>query len=188
MRIRRNSNPYRILKSLALGSGFLIISTISPMSGALLVRNLIKHYFRRKSFEKHRLLDDLKNLQTRELIDYRDLGDGKIKITLTRAGKEKTLVYQLDSLHLKKPKRWDGKWRLVMFDIPHAHKKARDAFRKKLRDLHFYPIQKSVFLSPFPCEDEIDFLASIFDVQDYILLMYVSNFEGEKKLKNHFEI
>ncbi len=188
VRIRRNSNRYKILECLALGTGFFVVSLISPTSGAKIVQNIIRGYIRRKSFERQRFLKDLKHLQERKLIDYHDLRDGKVKITLTKSGKEKILLYQLENLRLKKPVRWDRKWRLVLFDIPHEHKKARDAFRQKLKSLCFYPLQKSVFITPYPCEDEIDFLASIFEVQNYILLLYVSNFEGEEKLKHHFQV
>lgn len=75
-----------------------------------------------------------------------------------------------------------------MFDIPHNHRTARDALRKKLLDLKFYPLQKSVFITPYPCEDEVDFIASIFDIRKYILILYVVYFEGEEKLKHHFNI
>jgi DNA-binding transcriptional regulator PaaX len=91
-------------------------------------------------------------------------------------------------MKLKRPAKWNGKWRLVMFDIPHGYKRARDAFRQKLKRLEFYPIQKSVFITPYPCEDEIDFLASVFDIRKHVILMNIADFEGEEKLKRHFRI
>jgi len=188
MKLRKNSRAYKILKRLAIGGGFIVLSTIAPQSGTLIVRSLLRDYFRRKRFERYRWLNDLKNLQKRELVDYRELGDGRIKITITRRGKMEVLTYRFDHLKLQRPARWDRRWRLVMFDIPSGCKKARDAFRQKLRSLEFYPLQKSVFITPFPCEKEIDFLASIFDVQKYTLLLYVSGFEGEEKLRHHFKI
>ncbi len=188
MHLRRNSNAHKILKCAAAGSGILLLSLVSPQGGAKIVQNLIQGYFRRKSFEKQRFLRDLKSLQTRQLIDFRLLGDSRVKIILTKSGKEKVITYDLDSLKLRKPDRWDGKWRLLLFDIPHSHKRARDAFRQKLRDIGFYQLQKSVFIIPYPCEDEIDFVASIFDVRRYVLLIPVSNFEGAEKLKHYFRI
>ena len=188
MEIRKNSRPYKILKNLGIGTGVLIISTISPLAGSQIVKGLIKEYFRRKNFERYRFLNDLKNLQKRDLIDYQELDNNKIKIVLTKQGKEKMLMYQIDEMKLKKPPNWDKKWRLIMFDIPHQYKKARDVFRLKLKNLEFYPIQKSVFITPYPCENEIDFLASVFDIRRFILVLYVSRFEGEEKLKHHFKI
>jgi DNA-binding transcriptional regulator PaaX len=186
--LRKNGRPYQIMKYLALGTGILVLSIISPASGAYLIKAGIKSYIRNKRFEKEKFLRDLKNLQKRELINYEELESGEIKITLTKKGEEKALVYKLDEIKLNKPKKWDGKWRLIMFDIPHFHKKSRDALRAKLNDLKFYPLQKSVFITPYPCEEEIDFIASIFDIRKYILILYVSNFEGEEKLKHHFGV
>src|SRR3989344_1042776 len=186
MRIK-NSNPYKLLKILAI-TGAVVISLSSPFGGTKLVKERIKHYIRKRRFERKRFLQDLKRLQRRELIKYKELPDGKVEMTITKNGTEKLLSYDLDNLQLKKPEKWDGLWRLVMFDIPHYHKKARDAFRQKLKDMRFYPLQKSVFLTPYPCEDEIDFLGTIFNVRNCVLILDVKTFEGEGKLRHFFNI
>jgi len=183
----KKSNPYKLLKILAL-SGAIVISLSSPFGGTKLVKELITHYLKNREFQRKRFLQDLKRLQRRELIKYKELPDGKIEMTITKNGKEKLLSYDLDDLQLKKPEKWDGLWRLVMFDIPHYHKKARDAFRHKLKDMKFYPLQKSVFLTPYPCEDEIDFLGTVLSVRNCVLILYVKTFEGEEKLRHHFNI
>lgn len=193
MRLRRNSKPYRLLKYLAIGTGVLTLSLIAPASGAMFVKSFLHSYFKKKGFDKYRLLNDLKNLQSRKLISYQEESNGEesngiVKITLTKNGREKMLRYKIDEMEIKKPARWDRQWRLVMFDIPHYKRRARDAFRSKLKNLEFYPIQKSVFITPYPCEDEIDFIASIFNVRKNVLILYVSHFEGEEKLRDHFKI
>lgn len=187
MSVRKNSRPHKLLKGLAIGSGIFALSLISPLGGANAIRGLIKEYFRGKNFERGVFLRDLKNLQSRKLINYRESGNGLVEIKITKLGKETVLMYDIDRVTLNKGK-WDGKWRLLTFDIPHHHKAARDAFRRKLKDLEFYPLQKSVFLTPYPCEKEIDFIANIFDVQENILLLYIDHFEGESKLCHHFKL
>lgn len=186
--MRKGSRPYQILKYLILGSGVLLISVFSPLGGAQLIKAGVKSYLIKRRFIKEKFIRDLKNLQIRNLINYRELDSGEIEIVITSEGKEKILRYQIDEIKLKPLKHWDGKWRLIMFDIPHNHKTARDALRKKLLDLKFYPLQKSIFITPYPCEDEIDFIASIFDIRKYILIFYVVFFEGEEKLKRQFNI
>ncbi len=185
---RRDSRSYKLLKYLVLGTGLLLISSVSPLSGSLILKQVIKSYFRRKYFLKSRFIRDLKNLQKRKFISYEELDNGQIEIKLAKQGEEKILSYKIEEMKLNPQSRWDQKWRLVMFDIPHKHKKARDVFRRKLKDLQFYPIQKSVFITPHPCEDEIDFLASFFNVRRFVLVMYISHFEGEEKLKYHFNL
>ena len=181
------SNPQKILRILGL-VGVVTVSLTSPFAGTQLVKELVKYYIKKQKFERQRFLQDLERLQDRKLINYQELSDERVEMTITKNGKEKLLIYKLDELQLKKPARWDSLWRLVIFDIPHYRKKARDAFRLKLKDMRFYPLQKSVFITPYPCEDELDFLGTLFKVRDYILILYVSRFEGEEKLRHHFNI
>src|SRR3989344_2561018 len=187
-RLRKNANPYKILKYLAVGSGIILISLIAPTSGAILVKELLNGYIRRRAFEKQRFLKDLKNLQIRKLISYKELDNGIVEIAITNEGKQQWLIYKIDELQLKKPKHWDRKWRLIIFDIPHHLKKNRDVLSQKLRQLQFHHLQKSVYLIPYPCEDEIDFLTTILEIRKYILILYVNHFEGEEKFKHHFGI
>lgn len=165
-----------------------MLSSLSPMGGAQIVRSLVGEYFRKKRFERERFLRDLKRLQHRELVDYREYPDGKLRITLTKLGKRTTLYYNIDDMKLDTSKRWDGKWRMVIFDVPHYQKNARDAFRRKLAMLRLYPIQKSVFITPYECGKEIDFICSIFNIRQYILIFTINRFEGEEKIKHYFGI
>ena len=188
-KVRNNSRADQILRYLALSSGILLISTVAPMVGSQLIQAGINSYFHKKKFARKRFLEDARNLQRRELVSFRELANGEIEITLRQNRKnEIVLHYQLENLRIRRPSRWDGEWRLVMFDIPHGQKKARDALREKLRGLGFYAIQKSVFIIPWPCEKEIDFIASIFGVRRHILILYISRFEGEEKLRHYFKI
>lgn len=188
MRLHKDSRPYKILKHLLLVGGFVFLSSVSPLAGAQLAKGLIKEYLRKNRFRKELFLRDLKRLQTRKIIDYRVLPDGKIEVVLGKRGKQYKLVYDFDNLQLNKEK-WDGKWRIVMFDIPDRKRKARDALRSKLTSLGLYSVQESVFLTPYECEKEIDFICSVFDIsREQVLIFYVNNFEGEEKFKHHFKL
>lgn len=162
--------------------------TIAPAGGAQIVRDLVKGYFRKKRFEREKFLRDLKNLQERKLIDYQELPGGKVRITLTKLGKQRILEYDIDDIKLNKEKKWDGRWRMVIFDIPDYKKKYRDVFRKKLESLGFYSIQESVFIIPYECEKEIDFIGSFYNIRNHVLIFYINNFEGDEKLKSYFKI
>ena len=43
--------------------------------------------------------------------------------------------------------KWDGKWRVVVFDIPEVNKRIRGVLRETLKVLEFKPLQKSVWIS-----------------------------------------
>src|SRR3990167_2211250 len=64
--------------------------------------------------------------------------------------------------------KWDKKWRVVIFDIPEKSRMARDALRRKLKELEFRELQKSVFVHPYECKKEIDFIIEFFNLRHYV--------------------
>ena len=180
----KDSKTKLLLKYLALGGIIVVLSLANPV----LPHYLIKAYFKNKKFQKAKFLRDIKRLQSRDLIDFEELPDGQIKMVLKSNSKKIILKYDIDNMKLKKSHLWDRNWRLVVFDIPNDKRVASSAFSGKLKDLGFYRLQKSVYLCPFPCEKEVEFIASIFNIREHILILNVSNFEGDKKLKHHFKL
>ena len=89
-----------------------------------------------------------------------------IIISPTEKGTKMMKRYQILDLKIKRPKKWDGKIRVVAFDIPDARKIQRNAFRRKLKELGFYSSQKSVWLHPFECGNEIKVLKDFFGLND----------------------
>jgi hypothetical protein len=98
--LRKNSNPYQILKYLLMSGGIIIAGSFIPGFAANLVQNLIKFYLKDKKFRKQRFMQDIKRLQDRKLLTYQQLPDGKIKITLTNLGKQKVLTYDINKIKL----------------------------------------------------------------------------------------
>ena len=91
-------------------------------------------------------------------------------------------------MHIDRPKKWDGIWRMVMFDIPQKRRGARAVFRKKLRDLGFLPYQKSVFVFPFPCEREVRFAAEYLSMQPYVQYIEVCKLDKESRVRKEFNL
>ena len=50
---------------------------------------------------------------------------------------------------------WDGKWRLVAFDIPEKNRESRDWLRTRLRSTGYKQLQKSLFVSKKPIGSEL---------------------------------
>ena len=90
----------------------------------------------------------------------------QIYISLTKEGREKAGMFQIDKLAIKRPKKWDKKWRLLIFDIPETRKVAREALRGKLKELGFFPFQKSVWIYPYNCVAEVELLKDFFGLLD----------------------
>jgi len=129
----------------------------------------------------------IKRLCENDLISIKEVGDDCV-IVLERAGKEIALRYSIDNMEIKKPEKWDGKWRIVIFDIPHENKAAREILRNKLKQIGFMAIQKSVYAHPFPCENEIEFIRSVYEIRPYITIITADKIEHEKIMKNHFNL
>ena len=92
------------------------------------------------------------------------------------------------SILLKLRSQWDGKWRLVMFDIPMRFTKGREALRYHLKELDFFQFQKSAWIYPYPCEDEIIFIADFFGVGKYVDVLTVERILKDEQVKKHFHL
>lgn len=114
--------------------------------------------------------------------------DNGLKYHLTPKGEKKLCTIVIDEVSVKKLKNWDGKWRLVMYDLPVRFKNARNAFRWKLKDLGFFQLQKSVWIYPYPCEEEILFVADFFGVKQHIEILEVNKILHDIKIKKYFNL
>lgn len=86
-------------------------------------------------------------------------------------------------------KIWDKKWRLILFDIPTPMDKQRHAFRNRLKNIGAYMLQKSVFVFPYPCEEEIGYWCRDLELGDYVEII-VTEHLGSKEpyIKRYFNI
>ena len=130
----------------------------------------------------------VKSLYTSKLIDMKDGDDGSVKIILTENGKQRALEYKIDEMVIKIPKIWDKKWRIVIFDIPEKHKRKREAMRQHLERLGFYKLQKSVFVLPYECCDEIEFLIEFYNIRSHVRQIVAEKIDNEMHLKEIFKI
>ena len=142
-------------------AGAVTIAATSPYFGL----NLWKSFKQGRKYQRKKVSDVFYRLRRRDCIEIKKKGH-QIYITLTERGKREAGWLQIDALKIKKPNRWDGKWRIVIFDIAQLKKLYREAFRGKLKELGFYPLQKSVWIHPFDCRDEIELLRDFFGLTE----------------------
>ncbi len=114
--------------------------------------------------------------------------DGSFRLVLTDEGKRQARIRSLfgDSICFKNARRWDKKWRIVIFDIPEKERGFRDILREHLRELNFYKLQQSVFVSPNPCEKQIAELVSLYRAEPFVRVMTVDWIDNGKKLRDYF--
>ena len=99
----------------------------------------------------------------------------------------------LESLELRdweinKPKKWDGRWRMLIFDIPETRKSLRDKVRHTLLHIGFLRIQDSVWAYPYDCEDFISLLKADFKIGKDLLYLVVDSIENDKSYKKYFNL
>lgn len=170
-----------ILKTIAL-SGAIVVCASMP--GMALV---LKMFLPKDDREKKKIVNSFYNLNKQGFIKKYKKNNKDI-IEITEKGKKKLLQYNLQTMKLSPSKKWDNLWKVVIFDIPEKKKIARRSLSNKLKDAGFYQLQKSVFISPYECKDEIDFIGNYFYVRKYIKYMTVKDVEGSKKIKAYFKI
>lgn len=173
-----------LLALLAAGAIMLVLS--SPAGVRQLYR--VIGYELKRAEARRRFFWTVAYLRRKRYIDYRQAQDGTITITLTEDGRKHALRFQLDTLKLPKPERWDKKWRIIAFDIPEKKRKGRDALRDKMRELGCVQLQKSLWVWPYECKDEIDFVAEVFDIGRYVHYLVVESITSEKHLKYKFDL
>lgn len=179
-RDRKKKLLYEIFKA----GGSLAIVFIAPGAAP----TILKPFMDSNNLTNPELKRTLRKMNEDGLISMKESKDGKITVRLKKDGKEKALKYSIEEMDIKKPKKWDKKWRIVIFDIPEKKKLARDILQQKLRELGFKKIQNSIYVYPFPCEDEIEFISSVYEIRPYVQLMRADKVSNEELLKAHFKI
>ena len=120
------------------------------------------------------------------LIDAKENADGTIMLILSEKGRNRALTYQYKNIKISKPTKWDKKWRLIIFDIPEHEREARDAFREHLDYMGFFCVQKSAWVYPYDCRDEIDFIIEYQGIRKHVRFIVADHFDNEEHLKKFF--
>ena len=141
----------------------------------------------KKKYSQKQLQQSLAKLEKSKLISITD-NVGKTIVRLTKLGKEKVLKFKFDDLRIQKQKHWDRKWRLVIFDVPKNLHINRTVFTKKLKEIGFKQFQKSVWVTPYPCEDEIDFLKEIYLIRPYVRIVTATAIDIQTDLIDQFAL
>ena len=141
-----------------------------------------------EKIDREQLRESINLLYRSKLIGYRENPDGSVSIILNDEGRGKALTYKLDEMKITIPNRWDQKWRIVIFDIPHRLKNARDALRAHLKRLGFHQLQKSVFIFPYECRQELEFIIELYDLRPFVRQITATHLDNELHLKRHFDL
>ncbi len=111
--------------------------------------------------------------------------EGKRFIKLTKRGRLRTLLEKFD---VNTNAQWDGKWRVLMFDIPESVNALRSQLVYHLKDLSFVKLQGSVYISPFAFNESAMEYLKISGLTRFIRLLLVEKIDDDKDLRKIFEL
>lgn len=169
-------------ESLRILAGFGVVSLVLLMPG---LSKVIAADLRNKERQRYRRM--WQRLRERKLVKIKETSAGQV-VEITQAGFKKALRFKIEEMKIKQPKRWDKHWRIVIFDVPEKKKRARDGFRHYLNNLGFEMLNKSVFVHPYPCFDEVEFLRQISGIGKEVTYIVASSVETSKDLRKHFDL
>jgi len=189
MRARYSELTKEILLYLA-AAGAIVLAATSPYVVMRLTQRILQDKnFLAKQQERWKIARLVRNLKRNRVIILKENNNGEIVTELTEKGKRVVKTLRLETLKIQKPKVWDGKWRVVIFDIPEEEwRKGRDALRNKLQRLGFYLIQKSVWICPWPCENEILFISELFGLTPFVNILTAERIYNDIILRKYFHL
>lgn len=125
-----------------------------------------------EGFSEQQIRESLYNAEKKKYIKkiIRSLDKKKVvSVQLTRKGKKLFQECRIEDIKLARSGKWDGRWRIIIFDVPKKSNYVREFLRNKLKTLGFFRIQHSAWIYPYDCMDEIELIIEYYKLSKYIL-------------------
>lgn len=177
-RTKRNQVQKIILETIKV-AGFLSVAVVAPnVLGAMARIGLIPRKRQRELIRR-----SVDRMYAQGLLRHK-AGN----VCLTERGERHLKKLRVKVFDLQKPPRWDGKWRVLIFDIPERRRKLRDEVRRTLLGNGFVRVQDSVWVYPYDCEDWVTLWKADLKVGKELLYLIVDSMEWDSILKRRFEL
>lgn len=110
-------------------------------------------------------------------------------VEITEKGRQAfALEREKAALWSRSKKRWDKRYRMIIFDIPERRRIVRGRLRRIMRECGFLRIQDSVWVSPYDCEDLIILIKAELRIGKDVLYTIVEKIENDKWIREHFSL
>lgn len=186
--IQRYGSTVKILT--LVGAGVFVAASAMVPGLPMALKPFLKReneYQLWKRFNIGYLKRTLERLEKQRLVEIGEEENQQV-VKITDRGRRRILKYALSRMAIGKPRFWDGKWRLVSYDIPTRLSILRDLFRQYLLRWGFYKLHESVFLHAYPCEREIEFLREYLGIGKYVRIMTVMKIENDAVFREFYGI
>jgi len=149
----------------------------------------VSQYFdyQEKEMDVKKIKSGLRELNKQKFIKEKENYDGSILISLTEKGMLRALNVVFRNFD-KRKETWDGKWRMIAFDIPEKYRKGRNTLRYRFKMGGFYELQKSLFVYPYDCQKEVGALVKLLKLEKYVRFILSDFIDNENFLKSKFKV
>ena len=182
--VKKKSLAVQILEGMAI-TGLTVLTATSPYFGLNLIRNFKRRWNKE---ERRKFYFSINYLDRRGYVKILKNDDGNMVVRITRKGEQAIHKLNFDRMKLPKPERWDGKWRVIIFDVPNSKSKNRLAFSQKLKELGFVMIQRSVWAYPFECYKELAIARKFYEIEKCVTYLEAVEIEDELHWRSKFNL
>ncbi|MDO8567058.1 MAG: CRISPR-associated endonuclease Cas2 [bacterium] len=174
-----------ILRTLTIG-GLVSVALVAPKTITLL-KKLDRGAANRKNLYR-RITQAISDLERAGLIKTSGQR-GRRNVELTIKGHLVIESVYASEYRIPEPAFWDGKWRMVMFDIREKRRKTRSQLRFLLSGAGFLRLQDSVWIYPYPCDEFIGLVRAHLKSGTGEMLSFTADaLESDKRLREHFRL
>jgi len=186
--VEKEARKVRRLRKFQKAMLIAVLAGVMVATGAVPnTSQLLKYFFGYKKGARfnYQAKNALGRLAKSGLITFEER-DGTRYARITEKGKQILEMESLRDKSTQKQKKWDGRWRVVLFDIPERRRGARNRLRVFMQEYGFVRLQDSVWIYPYDCEDLIALAKANFRIGADALYMIAEQLERDKYLREHF--
>lgn len=174
-----------LLRSLAAG-GVISIALVAPKMMRLLKQ--LDRPAKSRAQLYRRISQGISRLEQAGLVTVSSAYADR-RVTLTEKGLETVEKIEFGEYTIEEPVFWDGKWRVLIFDINERRRRVRTQLRSLVQNAGFIRIQDSVWVYPYPCDEFISLVrahlkSGIGEVRCFV----AEALESDKFLREHFRL
>lgn len=178
---------FKTVSAVVLGlvgiAGIIALSAVAPNAFIAIDKLFLKKRYPNQQFSKkekdRKVTDVFYYLKRTGKIKMKWTGQDII-VSLTKRGRRGIQKLQFGALQVPKPKSWDDTWWQVAADVPtKKYKIGADLFRRKIKDMKFFPLQRTLWFYPFDPREEIEFISDRYGISRFVTVMQVCRLDKQ---------
>lgn len=155
-KVKKNSLSYLILLALE-----------KTIDGYVRFEDFAYHHYRYRwglpELNQSEFSQAIKRLREKGFITKDIINTDQVIVKLTDLGRE--------ALGVEIEEEWDGRWRIVIFDIPEEKRIIRNLFRRRLKDWGLKRWQQSVWITKRNVSEKLRLLIHDLKIEDWIAVI-----------------